>query len=183
MEQWKDIHGCEGLYQVSSLGRVRSLPRTIIDRIRTRRLRGRLLSPGERRDGYRHVVLCNQEKGMRVTSIHRLIALHFISAIEGKTYVNHKNGVKTDNMVENLEWCTQRENIKHSFDSLGRIPKSTPVVQESTKGRRIKVFPSGVTAANETGISKTRISAAVTGQAKTAGGYRWRYLNDTEDIL
>lgn len=77
----------------------------------------RCLIPTTNRDGYKRVKL----RG-KTTSVHRIIATAFIDNPEGKPWVNHKNGDKTDNRVENLEWSTISENVKHSYDDLGRIP-------------------------------------------------------------
>lgn len=103
-EIWKDIIGYENIYQVSNFGRVRSL----------RRLR--IVNQRLSKSGYLNVTLRKESnsklKGMRVN---RLVAIAFIENINNKPYVNHINSIKTDNNVNNLEWCTQSENIKHAY--------------------------------------------------------------------
>lgn len=110
IENWKDIIGYEGAYQVSSFGRVKSLGRIIKhphSKIRT--LRERVLK-SYNRCGYTAV-----ELNKTSNSTHRLVADAFIPNPENKPCVNHINGIKNDNRVENLEWCTQSENSLHSF--------------------------------------------------------------------
>ena len=99
-EIWKDIEGYEGIYQVSNLGNIYSIKRSKIKSIRQIK-------------GYSMVNLCNNYKE-RLTSVHRLIAIHFIPNIENKSQINHINGIKNDNRIENLEWCTSKENIHHA---------------------------------------------------------------------
>ena len=106
-EIWKDIIGYEGLYQVSSLGRVRSL-----DRYDERNCfrKGKVLSPGIKPDGYLVVVLsCNGKH--KTIKVHRLVAQAFIPNPDGLPQVNHKNEDKSNNRVENLEWCDAKYNI------------------------------------------------------------------------
>lgn len=104
-EIWKDIIGFEGLYQISSLGRVKSLKST------HRTPRELIRAQGHDKDGYCRLVLY----GTRVfyTKIHSLVADHFIPKIEGKNCINHINAIKWDNRVENLERCTNKENVDH----------------------------------------------------------------------
>lgn len=105
MEVWKDISGYEGLYQVSNLGRVRSLNYNRTGEIR-------ILKPIVNKFGYCVVWLCN-ESGRNNRQIHRIVADAFLDKVDKFCIVNHKNEIKTDNRVENLEWCTQKYNCNY----------------------------------------------------------------------
>lgn len=105
-EEWRSIEGYEGLYEVSSYGRVRSLDRYEINNLGYKRLlKGKILSPGIKKDGYFIVSLKN--KNFRV---HRLVAQAFIPNPEGLPQVNHKDEDKSNNNVDNLEWCDSKYN-------------------------------------------------------------------------
>lgn len=109
MEIWKDIFGYEGYYQVSNGGNVRS-----VDRIDTRGYKrtGKLIKPNKNSDGYL-ILRLYKEGNKKMISIHRLVALNFIPLVDGKNIVNHIDNCVTNNSVDNLEWCTVIENIKH----------------------------------------------------------------------
>jgi hypothetical protein len=116
-EIWKDLKYYEGVYQVSNLGRVKSLHRK-------RRARGyireRILKPQLKSNGYIRVSLWKNGQG-ELFWVHILVAKTFILNINNKPEVNHKDGIRSNNEVENLEWVTYSENIQHSYDKLGRV--------------------------------------------------------------
>ena len=114
VEMWKDISGYEGLYQVSNFGRVKSLPRTVRTRSGTGERSERIISGGTYSNDYNFV--CLRKNGFnRNHSIHRLVAEAFIPNPSNLPTVNHIDGNKQNNYVENLEWCTQGENLKHAI--------------------------------------------------------------------
>jgi len=112
MEEWRDVIGYEGWYQVSNEGRVK--------RIKPGRgaRAGHILKPAQDKD-YLHVILC-RNSWCQTRRIHMLVAEAFIGARPEGLCVNHKNGKKRDNRPSNLEWVTLSENMKHSYDTLGR---------------------------------------------------------------
>ena len=113
-EEWKTAVGFEGRLEVSSIGRVRSIQH--IDE-RNRLWPERVLKPYGTGRCRRYMAVSISGRNVKV---HRLVAATFLPPDHLRTSVNHKNGDPTDNRVENLEWCTTRENVKHAFDVLGR---------------------------------------------------------------
>lgn len=119
---WKPIRGFEGIYKINSSGKVRSLNRTIQVKEKSRYIKGRMITSRIGRDGYKTVRLSKAGK-THTRYIHRLIADAFIRNPLNKPFVNHINGDKSDNRVENLEWVSHSENIRHAYvTGLYKIP-------------------------------------------------------------
>ena len=116
-ELWKPISGYEGIYEVSSLGRVRSLDRVVVDyRGIEKSVGGKILKPGVTNKGY-YIVSLNSVDKRHTLTVHRLVANAFVPNLDNKPQVNHINGIKTDNRICNLEWLTNEENMKHAINN------------------------------------------------------------------
>lgn len=182
-EVWKDIPNFEEYYQASTIGRIRSKDRyTNYKNNGTLALRkGKLLSPKTTNKGYLEVGLTVNGK-LYHKRVHQLIALTFIPNPNNFTQINHINENKTDNRVENLEWCTAKQNVEAYHES------RTLIYQYSSKGELIKVWNSITKAAKSIGGDKTGIQHCCVGKLsngalkKTYLGYIWSYkiLNETE---
>lgn len=161
-EIWKDIPGYEDLYQASNFGRVKSLRRNII------------MLPRADKHGYLRVML--SVKGYRkYCQIHRLVAWAFIPNPENKPVVNHIDGDPRNNKVDNLEWCTQSENVLHAIHNLNRLGHSFP----SKKIRCVEtgeVFVSMTRAAKTYNSNPGNIWRSATSGRYRAGGYHWAFV-------
>lgn len=116
IEQWKSIKDFEGWYEVSDLGRVRSLDRTIDHPCGAKRRKGIILKEKIDTHGYCFVILCRNAYRKHCL-VHRLVAQQFIKNPFNKPAINHKTGNKLDNRAAELEWATNQENSQHSYDT------------------------------------------------------------------
>lgn len=189
-EVWIDIEGYEGIYMVSSYGRVKSLTR--IDSGGHKR-NGAVLKESNSRHGYSSVWLCKFGIS-ELHLVHRLVAINFLDNHNSYPVVNHKNGIKSDNRLENLEWCTYSYNSKHAFNTLGRKPTkpnigrfsdlnyhSKPIIQLSKDGIQIREFACAMDAKRELGVNNTKICEVLKGTRKHAGGFKWKYKQPTKE--
>ena len=144
-EIWKSVKNYEGFYEVSTFGRVRSLGKTLCKynhgTLCKTKYCPQILSQRYHTAGYLLVNL-SKNKQQKTERVHRLVAEAFIPNPEGKCFVNHKNGMKDDNRVENLEWCTPTENNIHAYKSGLCIHRgrSKPIAQKDDFGNIINVF-------------------------------------------
>lgn len=190
MELWKDIKGYEGMYQVSNEGRVKSLDRKVKQRGGgTQNKKGQLIVESMNHKGYKLTGITKENKN-RTFATHRLVAEHFIENNNEKLQVNHIDGNKTNNHVDNLEWVTASENMRHAFDTglksvckehLKMITKKAnkinqkKVDQLTKDGEYIKSFDSIMEASEHVNINYRGISDCVNGNQITSAGYKWRF--------
>lgn len=192
IEVWKDVVGYEGLYQVSNLGNVKSLKRIKSNNQPTKeKVMKKYIGKG-----YYRVALYLDGK-MKNKSVSRLVAQAFIPNPENKPCINHINGIKNNNQLYNLEWCTILENSQHAYNTglttktpLNFVHTSKEVAQLDKDGNIIKVYPSSKEASRVTGINHSSINTCARGirvdkrrinktiNVNTAGGYKWKYTED-----
>ena len=172
-EVWRDVKGYEGLYQVSNMGRVKSLERK--DRF-GRVIKERILEPAVTHNGYLRVGLHVDGK-RKMLRVHRLVCEAFHENPDNKSEVNHVNENKTDNRACNLEWSTRTENCNHGSRN-ERVAKalSKPIGQFSLDGKLIKVWQSACEAERQTGFDQGYVGAVARGKHKQAYGFIWKYI-------
>lgn len=187
MEEWRDIEGYEGLYQVSNEGRVRSLD-IEIDAYNFNAKRnikyikkGRILKQHSDKDGYMCVCLCRSPQDHKNQKVHRLVATAFIPNPQNLLEINHKDECKSNNVVENLEWCDKSHNMRWNdlcnrigYKLRNHLATSNKVYQYSMNGELVAVFDS-TREAERQGYNHGCISNCVNGRIKTYKGCLWRY--------
>lgn len=175
-EIWRPIKGFEKIYEISSLGRVKSLARPMHLPVRGAYYtsREKIMSPARiGADGYEFVYLRKGGKAHR-RYVHRLVADNFLNGIKNGNVINHINGIKYDNRVENLEWCSQSENVKHATRVLGL--RGRKIAQYDKRGNYIKTWANAYEVQEKLGINRGNINSCINKHRKTAGGYRWEAL-------
>lgn len=185
-EVWKPIENYEGLYEVSNIGNVRSLPRVVRGNYgSTQPKRGRMLKHSIDKDGYHQVVLSKDAKTKHYR-VHRLVAMAFIPNPNNHPQINHINEKVDDNRVENLEWVTCTQNINHGSRTkrMSKTRKGSgvlgkPVLQIDTNtGEILGEYKSCEDAARQLkgeSANGSMINHCCRKKAKTAYGYKWQY--------
>ena len=164
-ETWKLISGYEGLYEVSDLGRIKSLKFG----------KEKILKPWNDGFGYLQVSLCKDGK-VKHPHIHRLVAQAFIPNPLNLPQVNHKDEVKTNNIASNLEWMTNKDNVNYGTRNKRVAEALSQKVQMFEKqGNLLASFPSIVEASRVTGVNHGHIWSCCNGERQSGGGFGWRY--------
>ena len=198
-EIWKNIKGYEKLYQISNYGRIKSKEKYVKTGIKNSvkvKRKEKILKNQINKNGYNYIFLSNEGKKKHML-IHRLVAEAFIPNPENKPQVNHIDGNKSNNYVDNLEWCTASENEIHAYKFLnkrknngnkGKLGKENAkakiVLQINKYTNKILNKYYGISEAERvTGISNQQISKCCLKRKGyyTAGGYVWRYADENKN--
>jgi hypothetical protein len=191
MEQeiWKDVKGWEGFYQVSNLGRVKSVDRFVKRGKKKMHVRELLLKNTLDSKGYYMVALCDKERGdIKKARVHRLVAEAFIQNPQNKPLIDHLDRNRQNNNINNLRWCTMSENMlnpltrnfrRDMYIGIERPCIYKPVVAIKD-GVVVKQYES-IKSAIKDGFTECCISNCCSGRDKTHKGYSWMYLSDYEN--
>lgn len=184
-EIWKYIAGFNGEYMVSNTGRVKSVNRTVVFKDgRKRFYEGKFIKQQKTKKGYLFVILSNNRKSFN-RYVHRLVADAFIPKIEGLSSVNHLDGCKTNNAVDNLEWCNNSMNMRHAV-RLGLAKPNILAAREKHMKKVIQLTKSGeliaeyisvkqAADANSCNLSNIARCCRCCYGSKTYKGYIWKY--------
>ena len=178
-EIWKDVKGYEGYYQVSNMGRVKSMRVLKTPKNGVKCRKNAFLSTKTTHDKqYVLVALCRNGEKKHI-QVHRLVAEAFIPNPKNLPCVNHKDEDKTNNCVENLEWCSYQYNNTYgtmAYRSINHPSTSKCVRQLSKTGEPIATYPSIKEASRKTGISYQVLISYLHGRYHTGGGYDWKLI-------
>ena len=170
-EEWKSLISYNNLVEVSNFGNVRKLGKKT------------LLKPKLDKSGYLYVHIRISNLGInKMAKIHRLVAEAFIPNPNKYPIINHKNEIKTDNRVENLEWCTYKYNVNYgtglkrrAFNSRNQKHRSCPILQYSINGEFIQEFPSFKEVQRYLGKPYSNVWNVCNRKKESAYGYKWSY--------
>lgn len=179
-EIWAPVKGFEGRYEVSTLGRVRSLSYNGTGLVK-------VLKPSGDTHGYTKFSLCKDgRRYMKKT--HRLVAEAFLEKPKNKECVDHINGIRSDNACENLRWCSHKENLnyplfklKAAVAKIGMINElchnSRRLIQKTMDGTVIKEWPSAMEVQRTLGFGQPSITNCCNGKKQSAYGYKWEWID------
>lgn len=170
-EEWRDVVGYEGYYQVSNFGNIRSIRFNKIRQIR----------PAEKSNGYFHVSLCVDRKS-KICLVHRLVAKAFIENPNNYPSINHKDENKSNNNMNNLEWCTDSYNCLYGNRNKKISNKIYKPIIQLKDGIEIKRFVSAKHIKEELGYNPSAISNSIYGKLKNAYGFEWKFVNEVDYV-
>jgi hypothetical protein len=192
---WKEIPDTDGLYFANEFGNIKSSSRSVKlvshNKASYYMRAGKILKQPLNSHGYPCVTIKYLNGTQKVVQVHRLIAKTFIPNPDNLPQINHIDGNKCNNNVQNLEWCSVRDNIRHAYKTglnqgskpwLGKVgkmhPNSIPVIALNLDGSLYKEYESISLAAKDVGMcSSSHISACLHGHRKSAGGFIWKFKN------
>ena len=178
-EVWKDIVGFEGRYQVSNLGRIKSL------QYEGHKGEVKIMRPSTHHLGYK-VVSLGKKPDRKTHLVHVLVAQAFLEKPTGKEYINHKDGNKSNNCIDNLEWVTAKENVQHAIQTGLRDPHNTPrrygkdhysskpILQYDLDGNLVKKWDSQSDVSRHFGKTSVNVGNVVDKVGSSYNGYQWR---------
>lgn len=178
IEEWRNINGYEGMYEVSDKGRVRSLPRKVKNNHSYKIVSGKILKQTNIKKGYKRVTFSVNQKSKSFL-VHRLVAAAFIENPKNYLIINHIDENPTNNRVENLEWCTYKHNANHgtaiqrTTDKLTNGPCSKRVYQYKGDSL-VKIWPSA-SECGRNGFHQAHVSACARGERREHKGFKWSY--------
>lgn len=197
MEIWKQINDYEGIYEISNYGNVKSLKRKVKNKNGYRIIEEKILKPILNNKGY-YVFGLRKNGELNMVLLHRLVAEHFIPNENNFPCINHIDGNKTNNNINNLEWCSYQHNIKEAFRLglnkynyknnfkhnywVGKFGSnhncSKKITQYDKAGNKIKDWDNITIASKETKINLCSISNNCRGKQKSAGGFIWKFKEE-----
>lgn len=187
-EIWKDIPGFEGIYQASTKGRIKSLDRTVHfiynGKEKTKFFKGKILNFRIGNTGYYRIKLCKNGTA-KYCFVHRLVASTFLDNPYNLPQVNHKDGNRLNNNIDNLEWVTMSENVRHAYNTglnhglRGDLsPHKRAVLQYDKDGNFIKRWSCYADAARSLNCAHSNIYAVCSHKKKTCAGFIWKYEDE-----